>query len=485
MTATPSDVGAARTSSQPRSDAIVETDYLVVGAGATGMAFTDSLVTSSSADVVVVDRRERPGGHWNDAYSFLRLHLPSAYYGVNSLALGSDQIDQQGQNVGQYERAGAAEICAYYERVLDESLLPTGQVRFLPTSDYLGEHDGRHSVRSRLTGETVEVRVRRKVVDATYLGGEVPATHTRQFEVAPGVRLVPVGGLPAVTEPGCRYVLIGGGKTAIDACLWLLDNGVAATDIQWIRPREAWLFDRASYQPLDLVSSLVEGLSFDLEALAGAASLTDLFEGLERRGRLVRIDDRVVPTMFHCASISQDELARMRAVTDVVRLGRVQRIEPDRILLEHGCVPTGPGRVHVDCSAIGLRRAAPRPVFEDRRITLQPVRTCSPCFNAALLGYVEATRDDVVEQNRLCPPNPYPDAAQDWLRCMAANQHATAVWAAEPDLKEWIERSRLNLVRGVAEHAHEPVVLAAFARAAEHRGQALRRLQGLLEQVAG
>jgi cation diffusion facilitator CzcD-associated flavoprotein CzcO len=51
----------------------IETDYLVVGAGAAGMAFVDSLIDACHADVVMVDRRHRPGGHWNDAYPFVRL----------------------------------------------------------------------------------------------------------------------------------------------------------------------------------------------------------------------------------------------------------------------------------------------------------------------------------------------------------------------------------------------------------------------------
>ncbi len=48
----------------------IETDYLVVGAGAAGLAFVDALVAACDADVVMVDRRHGPGGHWNDAYPF-------------------------------------------------------------------------------------------------------------------------------------------------------------------------------------------------------------------------------------------------------------------------------------------------------------------------------------------------------------------------------------------------------------------------------
>jgi cation diffusion facilitator CzcD-associated flavoprotein CzcO len=72
----------------------VEADYLVVGCGAAGMAFTDSLIGASRAEVVMFDRRHAPGGHRNEAYPFVRLHQPSAYYGVNSLALGSETIDR-------------------------------------------------------------------------------------------------------------------------------------------------------------------------------------------------------------------------------------------------------------------------------------------------------------------------------------------------------------------------------------------------------
>ncbi|OBI99255.1 hypothetical protein A5625_04485 [Mycobacterium sp. 1465703.0] len=45
----------------------IEADYLVVGAGAMGMAFIDTLVSETQARVVVVDRHHAPGGHWTMA----------------------------------------------------------------------------------------------------------------------------------------------------------------------------------------------------------------------------------------------------------------------------------------------------------------------------------------------------------------------------------------------------------------------------------
>lgn len=63
-----------------------ETDYLIVGCGAAAMAFADVILDETDATITIVDRRDAPGGHWNDAYPFVKLHQPSAYYGVASRA---------------------------------------------------------------------------------------------------------------------------------------------------------------------------------------------------------------------------------------------------------------------------------------------------------------------------------------------------------------------------------------------------------------
>ena len=46
---------------------VIETDYLIVGAGASGMAFADALIAECDADVVMVERRHCPDGRWNAA----------------------------------------------------------------------------------------------------------------------------------------------------------------------------------------------------------------------------------------------------------------------------------------------------------------------------------------------------------------------------------------------------------------------------------
>jgi hypothetical protein len=463
---------------------MIDTDYLIVGAGAAGMAFADSLIAESDADLVMVDRRHRPGGHWNDAYPFVRLHQPSAYYGVNSRVLGSDSIDEVGPNAGLYGRATAPEICDYFQRVLEEHLLASGQVRFFGMCDYIGDWSSEHHFVSRLTGEGSTVRVRRKVVDATYLAPSVPATHTPSFEVEQNVRLIPINDLVALTEPGSGYTIIGAGKTAMDACSWLLDSDVDPEAIRWIRPRDTWLLDRVFQQPLELVGSLIEGVSLQLEAAAQAENVADLFRRLEACGQLVRLDPTVEPTMYRCATVSQAELESLRLIQNVVRQGRVLHVGEDRLVLEAGSIPTDAKQLYVDCTAEGLRKTPGRAIFDPNRITLQSVRTCLPTFNAALIAFVESARDDDVEKNRLCPPNPYPNTAVDWIATNSISQRVQMAWSDEPDVMAWLERSRLNVARGIDAHLTEPQMQAALARYIANSEQAIDKLESFLAQTA-
>ncbi|MEO8152001.1 MAG: FAD/NAD(P)-binding protein [Rhizobacter sp.] len=53
-----------------------DTDYLVIGSGTSGVAFTDALIDETGAHVTIVDRHGKPGGHWNDACSFVTCTSP-------------------------------------------------------------------------------------------------------------------------------------------------------------------------------------------------------------------------------------------------------------------------------------------------------------------------------------------------------------------------------------------------------------------------
>ena len=162
---------------------VIDTDYRVIGSGAVGLAFADTLIQETSdAHVTIVDRRGKPGGHWNDAYPFVTLHQPSSFYGVNSLELGSGRKDTVGVNQGLYELASGPEVSAYFDRVMNHRLLPSGRVSYDPLCNHLGDGE----FESLLSGVRTRVKVRRKTVDATYLSPSVPATHMPRFTVGEG-----------------------------------------------------------------------------------------------------------------------------------------------------------------------------------------------------------------------------------------------------------------------------------------------------------
>lgn len=442
----------------------LEADYVITGAGTTAMAFADTLLSESKATMIIADRRSRPGGHWLDAYPFVRLHGAAAVYGVNSQPLGHGLIDSVGLNRGLSELASGPEICAYFDRLMQHRLLPSGRVT------YLSRHEiGADGVATSLVnGRRVRLKARRKWVDAARADSQVPATHKPNFRVADGVRCVTPTELTRLTEPASGFVIVGGGKTSIDTALWLLEHGADADSITWIRPRDAWLLNRADIQPtLPFAYSTLEAITSELEVARDATSVQDLFAKLEARRLLMRIDPEVEPTMYRCATVSEAELEQLRRIKRVVRLGRVQAIERDRIVFAQGELATAPGTVHVHCSTSGLPRAPIEPVFQGERIVPQYVRRCSPSFSAAFIAHIEATMETDEEKNALCRPVRVPELPIDWLRMhvdSAGNQHR---WSQRPELQQWLRRSRLDAFMGLFEEAGRQAASEGNTRWAE------------------
>ena len=454
----------------------LETDYLVVGAGAMGMAFTDALIDHADVHVTLVDRRHAAGGHWQDAYPFVQLHQASLFYGVASTVLGGGALQESGPEAGLQERARQSEIQAYYDDILYRRFVGSGRVTFLGGSEYRAEGSS-HLVTSRVSGETVTVRVRRRVVDATYLSPTIPATTPPPFEVADGVDVVAVNQLAKLTGAPSSYVIVGSGKTATDAIVWLSANGVPPDRIVWVRPREPWMLNRAVVQP-DPVVAL--GLAADTMAAAESAeSLDDLFLRLEAAGVMLRIDRNVVPTMAKTPTLAAWELERLRTIENVVRLGHIKHVTGREIVLDQGSIALPPGSLVVHCAASGLQYPPLVPVWGPDKIRLQTIRVGFPCFCAALAGYVEATRDDDQERNRLCPPNTLPDSPASWAEMQVRGTIAARRYGAEPDIAAWANTCALNPARIEPSRRDDPAVLVAARRVTDHVERGMARLTEL------
>jgi hypothetical protein len=452
---------------------VVEADYLVVGAGATGMAFTDALIDHADVRVAMVDRRHSVGGHWLDAYPFVRLHQASSFYGVASTLLGGGRVQQHGPEAGLHERASVSEICAYYGHVLTDRMLESGRVEFFPGSEYVGDRQ----VLSRVSGQRFEVPERCRIVDARYRAPEIPALTPPPFEVADAARVIPVNDLAALDQAPSEYAIVGSGKTATDACVWLLARGVDPDRICWVRPREPWMLNRAVVQPDPAVYL---GMVADtMQASASASSLDDLFLRLEDAGIMLRIDRSVPATMARAPTLATWELDQLRTLERVVRLGHVRRVEQGRLTLDEGSVALANDAIVVHCAAFGLQNSPLVPVWGPSAITLQAIRAGFPCFGAALVGYVEATRDDDTEKNRLCPPSPYGDTLADWAAMNVLGTRASMSFGAEPDIKAWADTAAINPARVPVELAASADVNDALARLRAQTPAGIARLAEL------
>jgi hypothetical protein len=456
-----------------------ETDYLVVGAGAMGMAFTDALIDHADVHVTLVDRRHAASGHWQDAYPFVQLHQASVFYGVASTVLGRGAVQQDGPEAGLQERARQSEIQAYYDDILYRRLVGSGRVTFLGGWEYHAEGSS-HLVTSSVSGETMEIDVRRRVVDATYLSPTIPATTPPPFGVADGARVVAINELARLDAAPHDYVIVGSGKTATDGIVWLLTKGVQPDRIVWVRPRDPWMLNRAVVQP-DPVVAL--GLVADtLTAAAEADSLDDLFLRLEAADVMLRVDTDVVPTMAKTPTLGAWELDLLRTIERVVRRGHIEHVTHREIVLDEGSVALPPDSLVVHCAASGLQYPAVVPLWGPDKIRLQTIRAGFPCFCAALAGYVEATRDDDRERNRLCPPNTLPDTPANWARMQVRGTVATRAYGAEPDIAAWANACALNPARITPSQRDDPAVCTATARVADHAEQGLARLAELADE---
>jgi hypothetical protein len=457
----------------------IEVDYLVMGAGAAAMSFTDALLAESAATVCIVDRHHRPGGHWNAAYPFVRLHQPSAFYGVNSRALGTGAREEVGLNKGFHEMASGAELLSYFDLVMRQSFLPTGRVRYFPMSQC--EEDG--TVSSLLSGKRRTIKAR-KLVDATHSSTMVPSMQSPRYPIGPGIKCVAPNELPRISKPAAGYVVIGAGKTGMDACLWLLENGADPECIRWIMPRDYWCLNRANYQPgSEFFPRMVRSVANAVEAVANGESVDDVFARLEAFGEVIRVDPDIQPCGYHSAFLSEAEVLQLRRIRQVVRLGRVQRIEPDRIVLGDGEIPTGPEWLHIDCSAAGIPARQSQPVFSGDRITLQWVRVAQPTFSCAVIGHVEAVYQEEAEKNRICTPIAPPDEPRDWLRMMGTDLSNQLTWSKIPALRQWQSGSRLDpfTPRMRSRNGTDPESAAHLQRYGNFVAAAARKIPQLLD----
>lgn len=425
----------------------MKVDYLIAGAGATGLSFLDVILKETDATVAIVDRRDAPGGHWNDAYPFVRLHQSSSFYGVCSRPLNPLRRATDGFNAGLFELSTKSEILHYFHDLMENTYLPSGRVHYFPMSEYLG--DGK--VRSLITGDVTEIEIARKLVNAGIWGdlSSIPSTHDRPFEVQDGVSCIPPNDLPQRAPGHDGFTVIGAGKTGMDAIIWLLGRGVDQDRITWVRPNDYWLFHREKLvNHPDFFESTIASFQSELAALGTVSNVREYCEKMEQSGMWHRIDADTWPTKFHAAVCSDAEINGLRTVKNVIRAGHVTRIEPGVMQLEQARVASAPNQLYVDCTAragVVLGPDTP-PVFNGDTINLFMVRAFQPLFSAALIAFLEANIPDEETRKACTRLVNFHDTPAQYVAQMHNAIMNQGAWAKIPEVKEWIDQCRLYAV---------------------------------------
>ena len=414
-------------------------DYLIKGAGAMGMAFADIIFNESDLKFAIVDDRPSPGGHWNDSYPFVRLHQPSSFYGVNSTKLGQDKIDLSGKNAGLYELATKQEICSYYEEIMQKEFLPSGRVQYFPNC--VVTQGG--NIQSKVNGKEISLKCT-KFVDSTFMNVQIPFKNKPNFSIEDSVTFEPINSLVDLVNEESQFVIIGGGKTGMDAIIWLIENSKEANDIHWIVPRDSWILNREFIQPGKFLEQSQMKFAEQMIAIAESTDKNDAFERLEDIKFLFRINPNINPTMYRCATITEIELKLLQKIENVIRDGHVKEITKKGVEMDSGLHKFPQNTIYIDCTSDGLAKREVQPIFNGEIITLQTVRFCQQVFSAAFIAHVELMNKSEEEKNSICTVVPHPDSADDFFRVNLAAAINSFNWSQDQDITSWLNSSRLD-----------------------------------------
>ena len=324
-------VGGGKATREPETPHRLECDYLVVGAGAASLAFVDTLLTElPRAEVVLVDRHDAPGGHWNDAYDFVRLHQPSIVYGLASRKLEGSWLWNFLQCRAPWRhRANKSEILAHFASGVRD-WVKSGRVRYYPRCEYdFSQPEAVHSEGGTLRrfrscdGSTeYTALVRHKVVNGTEHEPLIPSRCPLPFPVDKGVEVITPNDLAASKKRRDAYVVLGCGKTGMDVVVYLQRKmRVDPKRIHLVVPSDVWIWNRFPPEiwrrggPWDYVHRYLE--------LDGDFDKTLL--SLEAEGLFFRLDPGRMPTVLRHPIIEQGELDLLKR-TNHIRRGRVSSI---------------------------------------------------------------------------------------------------------------------------------------------------------------
>jgi hypothetical protein len=159
---------------------------------------------------------------------------------------------------------------------------------------------------------------------------------------------------------------------------------------------------------------------------------------------MMRIDRSRMPGMFHYATLSEGEVQCLRQITQVIRQGRVQAVNAQGLVLDHGRADLPPGTLYIDCTASAVEPRASMPIFQPGLVVPQLLRVPLVTLSAALCAYVEARYDSDEVKNRLCAPVPFPRNPGGYVQATLVSLGNQVRFSQDKALRQWMRDSRLD-----------------------------------------
>ena len=316
-------------------------DYLVIGSGASPLAFVDTILDEMpDKKVILIDKKSRPGGHWVDDYDYVKLHQPSIVYGIASKQLEGNwaKVLLKDFMLPWKHRASKPEILDYFGSFVD-SKVASGQLQYFPeciydfdqelTTSGTGDDTTANTSFTSLDGKhSYTVEIREKLVDGVRGECIIPSLSPPMFPIDDGINIVTPNDLFQMKQQKAyrkehgqkdrHFIVLGCGKTAMDAIVFLQSSlKVPCSNISWVIPNDVWMLAREGTGGPWIYPRALLDANCDKDKACLA---------LEATGDFVRLDKNIVPTRFRFPVVGKDEVKIMRKIQDIIRRGRVESI---------------------------------------------------------------------------------------------------------------------------------------------------------------
>ena len=171
--------------------------------------------------------------------------------------------------------------------------------------------------------------------------------------------------------------------------LYLLDKDVDPEKIVWIVSNDCWYFSRDLFG--DNLKHFPKVFPLFFGALLESEDINDAYKRAEDVGQFMRLDKNIWPTKMRAATVSSREMEKFRTISKVIRLGRIDRIQIDKIIFKQGdSIETDTETLHIDCSTAGTNfPPVKEKIYDGKHIYLQMVQIPQPCTSGGMIAALE------------------------------------------------------------------------------------------------